>query len=415
MSNIEVKHLLRRKRFNENEWNFICLLFYLPLGLILYLLRSVLTILVLLLGCILPDAPFSRNIINRITCLSFGITVTVENIEKRENVDVYISNSLSLFDGLAVHQATKSISDGPKLIPLISKSLGIFEFGSPSNTETFKQNVLLLQSHEKSPLLFSPEGRVTNGKALISFESYPFSFANKVQPVCITIERPFLDISLSSLGSSTLIDTFFYMFSPSTNYKLKFLDVLEKKNLSNEEFAEIVRQNIAAGLKVEAVNYTAKDLIELEKRLLAEQKRIQSEQTLTNPANIPVVRRMARQVKEVLPHVPYEAIYSDLYRTRSVDNTITNILEGRVQFRPEMQSSQERRSQLPSTSTFSSSNSNTMSTPFPSSSSSSLNTAASSFSKSAHERTKSFHERKQQLIANARRRYIEKHNLDIPL
>lgn len=133
---------------------------------------------------------------------------------------------------------------------LISKSLGIFEFGSSSNAENFKQNVQLLQSQEKSPIFFSPEGKVTNGKALIKFESHPFSLSNKVQPLCITIERPFLDISISCLGSSPLVDTFFYFFSPSTNYKLKFLDVLEKKHLSNEEFAEIVRQNIARGLKV---------------------------------------------------------------------------------------------------------------------------------------------------------------------
>lgn len=101
-------------RLNENEWNFICLLFYLPLGLIFYLLRIVLAIIVFLLGCVLPDAPFSRNIINKITCLSLGISVTVENIEKRENVDVYISNSLSLFDGLAIHQATKALSVSKK-------------------------------------------------------------------------------------------------------------------------------------------------------------------------------------------------------------------------------------------------------------------------------------------------------------
>ncbi|XP_044754309.1 lipid droplet-regulating VLDL assembly factor AUP1-like [Coccinella septempunctata] len=414
MSNIEVKHLLRRKRLNENEWKFICLLFYLPLGLILYLLRCLLATVVFLLGYLLPDTPFSRNIINKITCLSLGITVTVENIEKRENVEVYIGNSLSLLDGLVVHQATKAISNGPKLIPLISKSLGLFEFGNTSNAETFKKNIMLIQSHEKSPLFFSPEGQVTNGKALIKFESNPFSLTNKVQPICISIERPLLDISISSLGSSPLVDLFFYMFSPLTNYKLRFLDVLEKKNLTNEEFAEIVRQNIATGLKVETVSYTAKDLIELEKRLLIEQKRIRSEQALSNPGNIPVIRRMARQVKEVLPHVPYDAIYSDLYRTRNVDNTITNILEGRVTFRPETPSSEGQRSQLPSTSSISSSNSNIV-IPTVSASSSSLNTAASSFSKSAQERSKSFQERKQQLIANARRRYIEKHNLDIPL
>lgn len=79
-----------------------------------------------------------------------------------------------------------------------------------------------------------------------------------------------------------------------------------------------------------------------------------------------------------------------------------------------MPSSEEQRSHIQSTSSFSMANSNIVNSP-PAASSGSLNTAASSFSKSAHERSKSFQERKEQLIANARRRYIEKHNLDIPL
>lgn len=42
-----------------------------------------------------------------------------------------------------------------------------------------------------------------------------------------------------------------------------------------------------------------------------------------------------------------------------------------------------------------------------------FNTSASTFAKSAPERNKSFKERKELLILNARRRYIEKHNLDL--
>ena len=47
------------------------------------------------------------------------------------------------------------------------------------------------------------------------------------------------------------------------------------------------------------------------------------------------------------------------------------------------------------------------------SSSLSLNTSAKKFGTTAHERMQSFHERKMQLINNARKRYIEKHNLDV--
>ena len=41
-----------------------------------------------------------------------------------------------------------------------------------------------------------------------------------------------------------------------------------------------------------------------------------------------------RQVQEVLPHVTHDAIHKDLALTKDVDLTITNIIEGRVQFNP---------------------------------------------------------------------------------
>lgn len=138
----------------------------------------------------------------------------------------------------------------------LEKVLGMstYYFGNIANFDTFKKNVCQFISEKKIPLYFSPEGKPTNGKALIKFKSYPFQFATKVQPICITVERPFLNISVTTLGSSYFSDVFFFMFSPLTNYRLQFLSPLEKKNHSDSEFAEIVRQNIATELKVSNVN-----------------------------------------------------------------------------------------------------------------------------------------------------------------
>lgn len=128
--------------------------------------------------------------------------------------------------------------------------MSTYYFGSVVNFDAFKKNVCKFISEKKIPLYFTPEGKLTNGKALIKFKSYPFQFATKVQPICITIERPFLNISVTTLGSSYLSDVFFFMFSPLTNYRLHFLTPLEKENYSDTEFAEVVRQRIATALKV---------------------------------------------------------------------------------------------------------------------------------------------------------------------
>nr|CAH7732972.1 unnamed protein product [Callosobruchus chinensis] len=103
----------------------------------------------------------------------------------------------------------------------------------------------------------------------------------------------------------------------------------------------------------------------------------------------PRLQRMTMQIQEVLPHVPYNVIYNDLFHTRMVSTSGDT--------------------STPSTSGSKGLPVSSIDSQF------SSNTAAASFPKSAAERTRSFQERKMQLIANARRRYIEKHNLDLPL
>lgn len=83
---------------------------YLPVGIILFILRTVIALIVVLIGCTLSDTQIIHKLVNKIACLTLGITVTVENPERKENVEVYVSNNLSIFDHLAVHTATGSVS-----------------------------------------------------------------------------------------------------------------------------------------------------------------------------------------------------------------------------------------------------------------------------------------------------------------
>ncbi|XP_056633168.1 lipid droplet-regulating VLDL assembly factor AUP1-like [Diorhabda sublineata] len=394
MANVEIANLLARNRIPDSDVSFIFFIFYLPLGLILIVLRCCLLLFLFLICQFLPDTPRIQKFVNKLACLGLGISVHVENLKVKEKVHVYISNSVSVFDQVAVCKATGAVS--PSCRTTVERVLGFstYCFGSIVNVDNFKNNLKQFME-ERTPVYFAPEDKVTNGKALLKFKTYPFEFTNKVQPICITVDRPFLDISVTVMGSSYFSDLVYYLFSPVTNYRLTFLEPSDRKTMSDQEFAENVRRNMATALKVQTTNYTSNDVTEWEKRANFAPPR---PQTRTRSLNTPELTRMGKQVKEVLPHVPLNAIYTDLYITRNVDSTITNILEGRVHFTPEQSSSSNNQ---PSTSG--------------SSNCSSFSTAASSFPKSASERTKSFQERKEQLIATARRRYIEKHNLDIPI
>lgn len=128
-----------------------------------------------------------------------------------------------------------------------------YNFGKFGNFEDFKKNLSQFLSDKKRPLYFAPEGKNTNGKALLKFKKYPFEVTNKIQPVCINIERPIIDIAISTLGSNFVSDMFYFMFCPITNYKLRFLASLEKKSISADEFSEIARQNIASALQVRSL------------------------------------------------------------------------------------------------------------------------------------------------------------------
>lgn len=339
MANIEVKHLVNCNRFPvSNDKSVLLTILYAPIGLLFLILRSILMLVFFILGQILPSTPPAQAFLNNLACICFGITVSVENPRKKENVEVFVSNSLSIFDHVAVSKAV-----GP-ILPLSKTPLsnlpcfGIEDVGSVSNADVFKKKLEKVTKDGKTPILVCPEESSTNGKALLKFNSQYFKFFQKVQPLCITIKRPLLNIAISTLGSTYMNDILYFMFSPFTNYNIKFLPSMERKSLSEDEFADIIRQNIASDLKIEATDITSSDLSEWSKRKILEERRRNQERLDTRSASRrlnPELSRMATQVKEVLPHVPVTAIYNDLVITRNVDITISNILEGRVRFVPE--------------------------------------------------------------------------------
>ncbi|KAK9709596.1 hypothetical protein QE152_g26546 [Popillia japonica] len=388
MSSIEIKRLYSYSRFPESP------------ALLLYFTTF-----------ILPNVPIFHSIVYKLTYIVLGIIINVENIDKKEEVDAFISNKVTHFDSVVINSLAKCVTPGVQLNTFLTSAFGIQYFKSTTtNIEEFKKELSNIISESKVPIYFQPESVRTNSRALLKFSVWPFAICNKVQPIAITVSRPGLDIPISTIDSGYWSDLFFFMFVPCTVYKIKFLPCVEKKGICEGTFISKVRQSIADDLKIELSDYSAADLKEYVKRYIIEQQRNVSTQNTTTGTINPEVHRMSMQVREVLPLVPYDAIYKDLLKTRSVDLTITNILEGHVSYLPEQSK--------PSSSSSSSSNSPLKSTASSSSSSThqatntTLNTAVPVFGKSPQERSLSFQERKKLLIENSRKRYIEKHGLN---
>lgn len=405
-----MKHLQAEGRFSSETIKFLYLLLYSPIGIFIVLLRTLLGLVFIILGNVLPDVSFTRTLLTNLFRAVFGIIVHTENLSNKDNVKVVISNYISPLDHFVVHTATGCILPYQTNLPSqLSFCLGLKNFGPQTNLEEIKKCIGSFLSSSSVPVLFQPEGKLTNGQGVLKFKDWPFSLSEQVQPLYLQLRRPIFDISISTITSGFWSDMFWYLFSPWTIYNVCFLPVERKGDFNDTDFAENVRQKIATGLMVEACSYGASDVIEWEKRYLLEQRRarmVHNSPSTPIQNNNPELHRMARQVKEVLPVVPYNVIYKDLSRTKNVDITISNILEGHVSYTPEA---------APEPSTSSASRAISIAkneiTYQKLGLKDSLCTAASSFPKSAQERMQSFQERKMQLILTARQRYIDKHGI----
>lgn len=132
----------------------------------------------------------------------------------------------------------------------LSFALGLKNFGSTQNLEELKKSIAAYFVEDTTSVLFQPENRITNGKAVLKFKDWPFGFINEVQPMYLQLRRPIFDISVRTITSSYWSDIFWYLFSPWTVYNVCFLPVVERDDATDTEFAEKVRRDIAAGLQV---------------------------------------------------------------------------------------------------------------------------------------------------------------------
>uniref|UniRef100_A0A4W5PUA8 E3 ubiquitin-protein ligase AMFR n=1 Tax=Hucho hucho TaxID=62062 RepID=A0A4W5PUA8_9TELE len=138
---------------------------------------------------------------------------------------------------------------------------------------------------------------------------------------------------------------------------------------------------------------------------------------ITQQANNSQLNTMAHQIQEMFPQVPYHLVLQDLQLTRSVEVTTDNILEGRIVVpfpalvdprRPTLSPCVDERSPLqvnPGPEEGAGASGGVETAP---SELNNLEVRGSRFSKSAEERQKMLLQRKDELLQQARRRYLRK-------
>ncbi|XP_014272264.1 lipid droplet-regulating VLDL assembly factor AUP1-like [Halyomorpha halys] len=394
--NLELKDIFEKERFPKSNWQFLSLAVYFPFGLILALLRFFIGFHACLVGLVLTHTPFIRSIVLRMLCLVLGINVEQDNKHERDkSTRVIVSNCVTNFDYIAFHLTTDCVTHKKwnGTIP-INLFPGLHDFSQEGNIlENLKGHV----ERSDIPVLFQPEETTSGKHCLLKFSTTAAKISKRVQPVAVTVERPlWANTATTILGTSAPYDLFWFLFSPYTVFKLRYLNVLHmEKDETEDAFTDRIQSTIAGALGFRISNFNAADKAEYEKRYVEESRRY-SQQHIVRPVP-PELLRMSAQVSEVLPYVPTDVILRDLDRTRSVGMTISNILEGVVSYIP--LSPQVQAQGRPNTSSAGSARPSSDQPP------------KSQFPKSSQDRMSSFQERKAKMIAEARKRYIEKHGL----
>ncbi|GAB1597238.1 ancient ubiquitous protein 1-like [Argonauta hians] len=416
MRNIKVEKLFNFQRFPEGL-ALIPIIVYFPIGFLLAVVRFFIGLQTLLVSCILPKFSPVRSFILRVMCAVLGFIVIVDEQKRRdETAKLIISNHVSSFDHFTTALVYPSLLPSVcELFPAVEWILGWKDFGFKQNKESFLNNVKGFCNNSNIPLLVHPEGTSTNGRyGLLKFCTWPFSLDFPLQPMTLHVSRPnIFQISVTTINSRWWEDLFWCLFVPVTWFTIRCLPVMEKpQTASAEEFSEVVRQKVAADLKLIATDYTTTDKAELQRKYQC--NRLQGENSEAHPhkeqdgdqvQNMDAeMQKMVSQVQDVLPNVSSKEIAQLLAQTKDVDVTITNILEN--------QSSSENSKTPPGSSTEDMTNNIcTVTETIPAADIPNVY-KSESFSSSGQVRQQSLEERKRQMLLNARQRYLRKQNLN---
>ncbi|KAJ8716336.1 hypothetical protein PYW08_013621 [Mythimna loreyi] len=390
---LTVDKLINDERFSGD--NILHFLLYLPFGILLLIFRVFLALILWIASIILPNKSGVRQMLSTLACWTFGVYVKLKG-KRDPRCSVMVANYVSCLDSLAASHVLGTISLRKwKVPPFFASTLGI------RNAAQFIRKQHFAECPSK-PVLLQPEGGPTNGKGLLKFTDWPFPLGNRVQPVAISVERLFTHVTVHRAGDSRAhfpwSDALWFLWTPVTVFTLRLLPAIERHDDDDVLLAQHLTDSIADALQIEKTEFKYEEL--RPGRRPAPRRR--------DPPGADV-SRLAHQVKEVLPRVPYADILRDLAITRSVDVTITNFLEGVTPYTPETEPTSSSRASTsgcaPAGGGGPSGSAPRYVTPAP----------TGVFPKSAKERQLSFQERKAQMIAEARKRYIEKNGLNVAL
>ncbi|ETN69727.1 zinc finger, C2H2 type, partial [Necator americanus] len=293
----------------------LLLLAYFPLGCAVLIIRLFIGLHAFLIACLLRKTTRVRSLVLRVMCAVLGIVVCSEK-KRSPRISIICANHVSSLDHLAVDLIEPCILPSVWDVPaLIRWCFGCVDLGARNGRSELIRRARIHVENEALPLLAFPEGAITNGHTgLLKFSSWPCDVSDQVQPLALQVYRPIFNVCPATLGSSWLVDVFWFAFLPVTVYQLTWLPILRRDNEETvESFSHRVECSIAEYLGIKPTSFTHGDAIEAAKRHL-------HSRSLSAPVKKTVDSRMldeiAMRIKQSHPSVTLFDIRMDLECSR---------------------------------------------------------------------------------------------------
>jgi len=291
---IKIEQLFNTSWFSKDDGNDILrlglLLFYTPIGLLLFVIRTFIATQFLLLKAILPESKVKQKAM-RVMGTVLGVTISTEG---QISCPTFVSNNITAIDHFVMYAVTNASYVKMEMTQLPSPVVRLL---------CIYDGMLKKASIPKLTLVFFPEKETTNGQfGLLSFYEKVL-LDETVQPVGLTVTRPLLNVN--TVQSGMFSELFFLFFLPYTHYTIKFLPP--------ETYDELQTQKtIASSINSVPTKFKAADKAEFVRKL---------------NYRPPSIATMARTVQQQLHPVILspESILAALQKTGSVEKAVEEL------------------------------------------------------------------------------------------
>ncbi|KAF5395689.1 Ancient ubiquitous protein 1, partial [Paragonimus heterotremus] len=233
------------------------LLPYVPLGLLLLVMRTVIFPHALLASSLLSSCGAVKRFVLRVMCLVLGWVVWIKHEHKTPRDQKYlpiVSNHVTLFDHLMICLLQECITPHQHVLHWYSTFVDIKD---DPVSELIGQT---MQKNTKPVLLFPERSPTNSPDHLLVFDPTIFESVDKVQPLALRVCRPF-PIKLVEYPLVWYQELLWHFFVPFTLYQFEYLDPMCRLPDENSaDFADRVRAEIARALNVLRSDITSDQL-----------------------------------------------------------------------------------------------------------------------------------------------------------